>query len=69
MHIIRRREFIILPSGAAMMLPTAARALDTFPSRPIRLIVPYPPGGGTDIVGRVLGGRACRTAARQHKLP
>jgi tripartite-type tricarboxylate transporter receptor subunit TctC len=66
MHIIRRREFIILPSGAAMMLPTAARALDT---RPIRLIVPYPPGGGTDIVGRVLGGRACRTAARQHKLP
>jgi tripartite-type tricarboxylate transporter receptor subunit TctC len=55
MHIIRRREFIILPLGAAMMLPTAARALDTFPTRPIRLIVPYPPGGGTDIVGRVLG--------------
>jgi tripartite-type tricarboxylate transporter receptor subunit TctC len=55
MHIIGRREFIILPLGAAMMLPTAARALDTFPSRPIRLIVPYPPGGGTDIVGRVLG--------------
>ncbi|MFZ0987362.1 MAG: tripartite tricarboxylate transporter substrate-binding protein, partial [Xanthobacteraceae bacterium] len=55
MHIIRRREFIILPLGAAMMSPTVARALDTFPSRPIRLIVPYPPGGGTDIVGRVLG--------------
>jgi tripartite-type tricarboxylate transporter receptor subunit TctC len=55
MHIIKRREFIILPLGAAMMLPTAARALDIFPSRPIRLIVPYPPAGGTDIVGRVLG--------------
>ena len=26
----------------------------TYPSRPIRLIVPYPPCGGTDIVGRVV---------------
>ena len=26
----------------------------TFPSRPVRLIVPYPPGGSTDIVGRVI---------------
>src|SRR5262249_55545630 len=28
---------------------------ESFPARPIRLIVPYPAGGGTDIVGRVLG--------------
>jgi tripartite-type tricarboxylate transporter receptor subunit TctC len=37
------------------MLPSAARAADTYPIRPIHLIVPYPPGGGTDIVGRLLG--------------
>jgi tripartite-type tricarboxylate transporter receptor subunit TctC len=52
---VRRREFITLLGGAAMILPAAAVAAETFPSRPIRLVVPYPAGGGTDIVGRVLG--------------
>jgi len=52
---MRRREFLTLLSGAAMMLPAVADAAETFPSRPIRLIVPYPPGGGTDIIARVLG--------------
>ena len=55
MYTIKRRDFIILVGGAAMILPAARGAASVFPNRPIRLIVPYPPGGGTDIVGRVLG--------------
>src|SRR4051794_5103011 len=33
-----------------------ARAADAYPARPVRWIVPYPPGGATDLVTRVLGG-------------
>ena len=54
MYTMRRRDFITI-IGGAVMLPVAARAVGSFPTHPIRLIVPYPAGGGTDIVGRVLG--------------
>jgi tripartite-type tricarboxylate transporter receptor subunit TctC len=54
MYTIKRRDFIVLSLAATTMVQ-AAHAADTYPNRPIRLIVPYPPGGGTDIVGRVLG--------------
>ncbi len=35
------------------MLAMAAGAQD-YPNKPIRMIIPYPPGGGTDVVGRIL---------------
>jgi tripartite-type tricarboxylate transporter receptor subunit TctC len=54
----RRRAFFALFGGVALILATAATAAaQSFPTRPIRLIVPYPPGGGTDIVARVIGQR------------
>jgi tripartite-type tricarboxylate transporter receptor subunit TctC len=42
---------ILTVAGSAMTTVALAQA---FPSRPIRLIVPYPPGGGTDTVARPL---------------
>ncbi|MCW8085715.1 Bug family tripartite tricarboxylate transporter substrate binding protein [Sabulicella glaciei] len=33
-------------------LPVAAQAQPAFPTRPVRMIVPYAPGGGSDVVGR-----------------
>ena len=40
--------------GAACMLITPALADETYPSQPIKLVVGFPPGGPTDIIGRVI---------------
>jgi tripartite-type tricarboxylate transporter receptor subunit TctC len=53
MKFPHRRRFLHLAAGAAA-LPRIARA-ETYPTRPVRLIVAYPPGGGTDIVARLIG--------------
>jgi len=43
-------------SGALLFFAAASWAgADTYPSRPIRMIVPYPAGGGLDTVARVVG--------------
>jgi tripartite-type tricarboxylate transporter receptor subunit TctC len=38
----------------------AAFAQDTFPSKPVHLLVPFPPGGAVDIVARTIGDELSR---------
>ncbi len=51
------RSLIRASSTVAVLLalPHAALAADAWPSRPIRLIVPFAPGGGNDNVARIIG--------------
>ena len=52
----RRRALKLgLGSITAMALPLVARAQGTWPTRPLRIIVPYPAGGVNDVVTRMLG--------------
>ncbi|MGB7543680.1 MAG: tripartite tricarboxylate transporter substrate binding protein [Burkholderiales bacterium] len=49
-----------LPFAAGVVLasgPVLAQVPDVYPGKPIRFILPFPPGGGTDILGRLISER------------
>jgi tripartite-type tricarboxylate transporter receptor subunit TctC len=60
---VRRRPLL---AAAALLPPVAARAQGgAFPNRTVRIIVPYGPGGSSDIVARILAQRAGELSGQQ----
>src|SRR5688500_14606850 len=53
-HLPRRAALSLLALPALAALPHAARAQSGYPGRPVSVIVPWAPGGSTDILARVL---------------
>lgn len=49
-----RRDVMILAGLAGLAATRGALAADGFPTRPVRLIIPFPPGGSADPIGRIL---------------
>jgi tripartite-type tricarboxylate transporter receptor subunit TctC len=58
------RILCALVTGLSLLLPAMPATAEDFPAHPIRLIVPFPPGGPSDIIARVIGQRMSEIASQ-----
>ena len=53
---------ILLSAGLLLSMALQTVAAQSFPTKPIRLVIPFPPGGGTDLISRELGVAMSKTS-------
>jgi tripartite-type tricarboxylate transporter receptor subunit TctC len=65
MNLTRRRFLHV--TGAAAVLPVASgtAVAQTYPTRPVTMVVTFPPGSGSDIMGRILAARLSEILGQQ----
>jgi tripartite-type tricarboxylate transporter receptor subunit TctC len=52
--VMKRRAFILAAWLAAVAFGAAQAQAQNWPSKPVTLVMPYPPGGGTDTMARLI---------------
>jgi tripartite-type tricarboxylate transporter receptor subunit TctC len=60
-----RRAFLHLAAAAALLVVSRIANAQAYPSRPVRVIVPFAPAGDTDLVARVMGQRLSERLGQQ----
>jgi len=55
----------IFAAALAAAFALGAAAQDNYPSKPIRIVVPYPPGGASDVTARILGQKMAESWGQQ----
>jgi tripartite-type tricarboxylate transporter receptor subunit TctC len=63
--LLLRVSAILFAIAIAPPLSAAIAAADAYPSKPIRLIISFAPGGSTDIVGRMIGAKLAERLGKQ----
>ena len=66
-HLIRGFGLLLCSSliTAPLLAQTNSSAIKNYPDKPIRLVIPYPPGGATDVIGRIMAQELSKSLNQQ----
>src|SRR4051812_29454203 len=63
--MLKLRSLLLTAAGLLVACTTMAAAQADYPNRPVRLIIPFPPGGSNDVVGRMIGDQLGKQLGKQ----
>ena len=61
LHLLTRRQLLLSSAVSGLTLASGMAQADAWPNKPLRLVVPFAPGGSSEIVARALAGEMAKT--------
>ena len=63
--VLRRIAFVLTTTFVTSLVTSPVSAQEVYPAKPVRFIVPYPPGGSSDVLARVIAQKLTEALGRQ----